>query len=190
MASSGLVPRRAQSRPWAINRRARAAVTRHGVPLVPGTEAGMPDDELLQAATGIGFPVLIKAVAGGGGKGMRPVEREEDFAEALATARREAEAPLAMVMYMSRSCCRARGISNFRFWRTRTAIRYTWASVNARFSVDIRNLLRKRRASSSTATCAKQWARWRLPRPNPSATSTPARLNAWSTKTRTTTFWR
>ncbi len=70
---------------------ARTAVTRNGVPLIPGTEAGMPDDELIHAARRIGFPVLIKAVAGGGGKGMRPVQREEDFASALATARREAE---------------------------------------------------------------------------------------------------
>ncbi|MYE27572.1 MAG: ATP-grasp domain-containing protein, partial [Chloroflexi bacterium] len=70
---------------------ARAAVRRNRVPLIPGTEAGMPDDELIHAAKEIGFTVLIKAVAGGGGKGMRPVEREEDFAESLATARREAE---------------------------------------------------------------------------------------------------
>ena len=70
---------------------ARTAVRRNKVPLIPGTEPGMPDDELVHAARRIGFPVLIKAVAGGGGKGMRPVQREEDFAQALATARREAE---------------------------------------------------------------------------------------------------
>ena len=70
---------------------ARTAVTAHGVPLVPGTEAGMPDDELLQAAQRIGFPVLIKAVAGGGGMGMRPVHDPGDFESALHTARREAE---------------------------------------------------------------------------------------------------
>ncbi len=70
---------------------ARTAVRRNNVPLIPGTEAGMPDGELVHAARRIGFPVLIKAVAGGGGTGMRPVHREEDFAESLATARREAE---------------------------------------------------------------------------------------------------
>ena len=70
---------------------ARTAVTKYGVPLVPGTEAGMPDADLAQAAQRIGFPVLIKAVAGGGGKGMRPVHRAEDFESALQTARREAE---------------------------------------------------------------------------------------------------
>lgn len=70
---------------------ARTAVTKYGVPLIPGTEAGLPDEELAQAAKRIGFPVLIKAVAGGGGKGMRPVHSEEEFEEALQTARREAE---------------------------------------------------------------------------------------------------
>jgi len=70
---------------------ARTAVTKNGVPLIPGTEAGLPDEELVNAAKKIGFPVLIKAVAGGGGKGMRAVHDEDGFAEALATARREAE---------------------------------------------------------------------------------------------------
>jgi len=70
---------------------ARTAVTQYNVPLIPGTEAGLPNDELLAAAERIGFPVLIKAVAGGGGKGMRAVHRPEDFVEALETARREAE---------------------------------------------------------------------------------------------------
>ena len=70
---------------------ARTAVMGNGVPLVPGTEAGLPDGELLQAAQRIGFPVLIKAVAGGGGMGMRPVHDPADFESSLATARREAE---------------------------------------------------------------------------------------------------
>jgi acetyl-CoA carboxylase biotin carboxylase subunit len=70
---------------------ARTAVTKYGVPLIPVTEAGLPDNELVYAARKIGFPVLIKAVAGGGGKGMRAVHNEEDFEEALQTARREAQ---------------------------------------------------------------------------------------------------
>ncbi len=70
---------------------ARLAVTRNNVPLIPGIEAGLSNDDLAEAAKSIGFPVLIKAVAGGGGKGMRPVHRAEDFETALLTARREAE---------------------------------------------------------------------------------------------------
>ncbi len=62
-----------------------------GVPTVPGYHGAAQDDATLAAeAARIGFPVLIKASAGGGGKGMRPVWREEDFAAELAGARREA----------------------------------------------------------------------------------------------------
>ena len=64
-----------------------------GVPTVPGYHGEEQDDALLAAeAARIGFPVLIKASAGGGGKGMRPVLRPEDFAAELAGARREAAA--------------------------------------------------------------------------------------------------
>ena len=47
---------------------ARRAVKQRGVPLIPGTEAGLSNDELQNAAAQIGYPVLAKAVAGGGGK--------------------------------------------------------------------------------------------------------------------------
>jgi acetyl-CoA carboxylase biotin carboxylase subunit len=70
---------------------ARAAVQKNGVPLVPGTEMGLRDEDLFAAAEKIGFPVLVKAVAGGGGKGMRIVNSAKEFPEALATARREAQ---------------------------------------------------------------------------------------------------
>ncbi|PWE33950.1 3-methylcrotonyl-CoA carboxylase [Maritimibacter sp. 55A14] len=62
-----------------------------GVPVVPGYHGDNQDDEHLSgAADAIGYPVLIKAVAGGGGKGMRLVEKPADFADALASARGEA----------------------------------------------------------------------------------------------------
>ena len=64
-----------------------------GVPLVPGYDGGDgagDEAELAARAAAIGFPVLIKAAAGGGGRGMRVVERAADFAGALAAARREA----------------------------------------------------------------------------------------------------
>ncbi|TCN31492.1 acetyl/propionyl/methylcrotonyl-CoA carboxylase subunit alpha [Sinorhizobium americanum] len=72
---------------------AKALMERAGVPVVPGyhgeeQEAGF----LAGEAAEIGYPVLIKARAGGGGKGMRRVDRREDFASALDAARREAEA--------------------------------------------------------------------------------------------------
>ena len=64
-----------------------------GVPLVPGYHGVDQSDALLAGkAAMIGFPVMIKASAGGGGRGMRAVGRAEDFLAALAAARREAEA--------------------------------------------------------------------------------------------------
>jgi len=63
------------------------------VPLIPGYhDSDESDERLTQAADTIGFPLMIKASAGGGGKGMRRVDNPEDFASSLAAARREAGA--------------------------------------------------------------------------------------------------
>ncbi|MEV0902930.1 biotin carboxylase N-terminal domain-containing protein [Actinoplanes sp. NPDC049802] len=71
--------------------RAKRTVAKAGVPVVPGSEgAGLSDAELTAEITGIGYPVLLKPSAGGGGKGMREVHRAEDLPAALASARREA----------------------------------------------------------------------------------------------------
>ncbi|HBZ44528.1 MAG TPA: 3-methylcrotonyl-CoA carboxylase, partial [Maritimibacter sp.] len=71
---------------------AKALMEEAGVPVVPGYHgADQADARLAGEAAQIGYPVLIKAVAGGGGKGMRLVERAEDFASALASARSEAQ---------------------------------------------------------------------------------------------------
>jgi acetyl-CoA carboxylase biotin carboxylase subunit len=73
---------------------ARATVSRAGVKIVPGTEGegSLRDEELLAVAPTIGFPLLVKATAGGGGKGMREVNNLEDMPALLNAARREAEA--------------------------------------------------------------------------------------------------
>ncbi len=72
---------------------ARATVIKAGVPVVPGTEdvGNMTNDDLLRIAPSIGFPLLVKATAGGGGKGMREVKSLEEMPALLASARREAE---------------------------------------------------------------------------------------------------
>jgi acetyl-CoA/propionyl-CoA carboxylase biotin carboxyl carrier protein len=71
--------------------RSKNHVKGYGVPVVPGlAEPGMSDAQLIEAAAGVGFPLLIKPSAGGGGKGMRLVERPEELAATLATARRVA----------------------------------------------------------------------------------------------------
>jgi 3-methylcrotonyl-CoA carboxylase alpha subunit len=70
---------------------AKALMAKAGVPLTPGYHGDQQAPDFLRAqADGIGYPVLIKASAGGGGKGMRKVERSEDFVDALASCQREA----------------------------------------------------------------------------------------------------
>ena len=71
---------------------AKALMEKAGVPLVPGYHGEAQDVETFRvAAEKIGYPVLLKATAGGGGKGMKVVEREADLAEALQSAQREAQ---------------------------------------------------------------------------------------------------
>ena len=70
---------------------AREIMAAAGVPTVPGVSgAGLDDAALLRAAEGVGFPLLVKASAGGGGKGMRLVRAPGALADAIAAARREA----------------------------------------------------------------------------------------------------
>ncbi|MDO9249078.1 MAG: biotin carboxylase N-terminal domain-containing protein, partial [Phenylobacterium sp.] len=72
---------------------AKSLMQKANVPVTPGYLGDDQSLEQLQAVTkDIGYPVLIKAVAGGGGKGMRRVDRPEDFAAALASCQREAAA--------------------------------------------------------------------------------------------------
>jgi acetyl-CoA carboxylase biotin carboxylase subunit len=73
---------------------ARSTVTAAGIQVVPGTEGegNLSDDDLLAIAPKIGFPLLVKATAGGGGKGMREVKSVEEMPGLLDAARREAEA--------------------------------------------------------------------------------------------------
>src|SRR5262245_22279860 len=73
---------------------AREAAIKAGVPVVPGTEraltADVPDTDIARIAEGVGYPLVVKAVAGGGGKGMRTVEDPGSLASAIRTARSEA----------------------------------------------------------------------------------------------------
>jgi acetyl-CoA/propionyl-CoA carboxylase biotin carboxyl carrier protein len=72
---------------------AKATVSKFGVPVVPGiARPGLTDAELIEAAADVGFPILVKPSAGGGGKGMRRVDDAADLPAALAGARRESGA--------------------------------------------------------------------------------------------------
>src|SRR5262249_59032667 len=73
---------------------AREVAIRAGVPVVPGTEAPLTadasDEQIAREAQRVGFPLMVKAVAGGGGKGMRVVESRDALLNAVRTARSEA----------------------------------------------------------------------------------------------------
>jgi len=72
---------------------AKQAVKDAGIPVVPGSDGGVTtEEEAFEAAAKIGFPVLIKAAAGGGGRGMKVAATQEDLYEAVSTARSEARA--------------------------------------------------------------------------------------------------
>ena len=93
-AAAGLVfigPSPSAIQAMGLKAESKQLMEKAGVPLVPGYHGADQDPALLQReADRIGYPVLIKASAGGGGKGMRAVEKAADFAEALASCKREA----------------------------------------------------------------------------------------------------
>jgi 3-methylcrotonyl-CoA carboxylase alpha subunit len=93
-AAAGIVfigPPASAIRAMGLKDGAKALMQKAGVPVVPGYHGAMQDAKFLkEKAYEIGYPVLIKAVAGGGGKGMKRVDKALDFDEALASAQREA----------------------------------------------------------------------------------------------------
>ncbi|WP_198968864.1 acetyl/propionyl/methylcrotonyl-CoA carboxylase subunit alpha [Xylophilus sp. ASV27] len=93
-ADAGLVfigPPPSAIRAMGLKAESKQLMEKAGVPLVPGYHGADQDPALLRReADRIGYPVLIKASAGGGGKGMRAVDKAEDFAAALASCKREA----------------------------------------------------------------------------------------------------
>ncbi|MEI9411105.1 acetyl/propionyl/methylcrotonyl-CoA carboxylase subunit alpha [Mesorhizobium salmacidum] len=96
VVTAGLIfigPSAASIRAMGLKDAAKRLMEKAGVPVVPGYHGEAQEIVLLASkAREIGYPVLIKARAGGGGKGMRRVEHPDDFSEALSSARREAKA--------------------------------------------------------------------------------------------------
>src|SRR4029077_6161792 len=91
---AGLVfigPTPAQIEQMGLKDRAKAIMEKAGVPVVPGYQGDNQDAKFLRGeAKKVGFPLLIKAVAGGGGRGMRPFTKDDEFEPQLEGARREA----------------------------------------------------------------------------------------------------
>ena len=94
---------------------ARAAAMKAGVPVVPGTETALPDsvpeNDIVDIASRVGYPIVVKAVAGGGGKGMRTVDSEAALVNAIRTARSEARSAFGdSAIYLERRIVRPRHI--------------------------------------------------------------------------------
>ena len=94
---------------------ARQAAQKAGVPVVPGTEspidAALPDEDVLAIAADVGYPLFVKAVAGGGGKGMRLVQDSTALVGAIQAARSEAQGAFGdSAVYLERSVSPARHI--------------------------------------------------------------------------------
>ncbi|MFF3063704.1 pyruvate carboxylase [Oerskovia sp. NPDC057915] len=91
--------------------RALKAAKEAGIPVLSSSEPSSDIDELIAAADEIGFPIFAKAVAGGGGRGMRRVDRREDLPEALAAAMREADGAFGdPTMFLEQAVLRPRHI--------------------------------------------------------------------------------
>ena len=151
---------------------ARAA----GVNVVPGYLGEIADtDEAVEIAGEIGYPVMMKASAGGGGKGMRLAYSEQDVREGFEATKREGLASFGDDRVFIEKFILTRAISRSRCSATSTATSSISASANARSSAATRRWSRRRRRPSSRRRCARRWAsrrsRWR----GRSAITAPAR---------------
>ena len=172
---------------------ARATVTRAGVPVVPGTEGegSLNDEELLALAPKIGFPLLVKATAGGGGKGMREVHSIEEMPGLLHAARREAEASF--------------GDGNVYLEKLLEGARHIEIQILADSHGNVIHLgerecsLQRRHQKlleespspfigDDDQICASGWGRWRCEPPRQSITTTPVPSSSWSIKIKTYYF--
>jgi formate-dependent phosphoribosylglycinamide formyltransferase (GAR transformylase) len=147
--------------------RARHRMAAAGIPVAPGYDGDDQSDARLMAeADRIGFPIMVKASAGGGGRGMRKVEARES------------------VPSSSRATWRSRSLP------TGTATRCISASATALCSAATRKSSRRRRRLPSTRRCGAPWApppsRWRAR----SAMRAPARSNSCSIATAVSTSWK
>ena len=159
----------------------KALMEQAGVPLVPGYHGAAQDDATLtEAAARIGYPVLIKASAGGGGKGMRVVESPADLPSAIAGAKREGLSSFGDDrLLIERYLQRPRHIEIQVFADTHGQVLHMFERVTARSSAATRKSSRRPRRQAWTPTCARPWApppslppaRWDMSAPAPSSSS-------------------
>ncbi len=170
---------------------AKARMANAGVPLVPGYHGDDQDDALLRReADQIGYPVLLKASAGGGGKGMRVVESGEQFQAALDGCRRESQAAfgdtrMLIEKYLTQPrhvevqvFCDSHGNGVYLFERD--------CSVQRRHQ----KVLEEAPPPACRQSCAARWAKPPYAPPRRSATWAPVPSSSCSTRTARSTSWR
>jgi acetyl/propionyl-CoA carboxylase alpha subunit len=167
---------------------ARRVAIKMGVPVVPGTEQPVSDDaEAVRVAERVGYPVMLKAAMGGGGKGMRLVRTPGELTGALRAARSEAGAAFGDASVYANATPRSRATSRSRCWR-RTRLR-PWASAGAQ-SRRTRSWWRRARHRSSRPRCGAAWARPPAGWPPRSVMSTRAPSSSWWIASATSTSSR
>jgi hypothetical protein len=148
-AEAGLVfigPPASAMRAMGSKSAAKQLMEKANVPLVPGYHGEQQDADFLHTqADRIGYPVLLKASAGGGGKGMRVIENSAQFKDALASCKREAISSLVTTRCWRRNTSSVRVISKFRCLPIRSATASICSSAIARCSAVTRRCWKKRR---------------------------------------------
>ena len=179
--AAGLVfigPPAAAMRTMGLKDTAKQLIEKAGVPVVPGYHGGVEDPAFLAGkAREIGYPILVKAIAGGGGKGMRRVDDPGGLAAALETASREAIASFGDGRILIEKFIAMPATSKSRFSRMLTATPSHCLSVIALCSGDTKRSSRKHRRLESPKTCAARWVRPPFKR---CARSTTAARGLWS----------
>ena len=161
------------------------------VPCVPGSDGVIASDAAgLRLAATIGYPVLIKAAAGGGGKGMRVCRDEANLVDALQAARNEAEAAFKNAsVYLEKFIDRPRHVEVQILADNHGKIVHCWdrdCSLQRRHQKLVEESPAPTSRSRSAAGSARPPSGW----PRPPATSTPAPASSWSTPTTTSTSSR
>ncbi len=133
---------------------ARAEMIKAQVPVIPGSDGEvLTSQEALEIAEKIGYPVMLKASAGGGGKGIRKVEKAEDLVPAFESASSEAKAPLATVPCIWSVSSIQPATSKYRFWQTSTVMLSIWENGIVPFNATTRRSWKKLRLSPLAKLC-------------------------------------
>ena len=114
-------------------------ISQTGLSVIPGTKAVASLEEARQEAEKIGFPVMLKACAGGGGRGIRLIRSIDDFDDAYYSAQARQFRLSVTALYISKNMYSPHATLNFKLWQTKAAMQYVLVSVTALCSAETKN---------------------------------------------------